>query len=95
MEREGNQSGIKKGSRVFGIVGGGGYAQYCTIPTSLAMAIPDNFSFEEAVAIPEVFLTSFQTLYWLGEIKQKSSSPINVLIHAGARFKKIYVSTYK
>ncbi|MEZ4763860.1 MAG: hypothetical protein R3C26_11950 [Calditrichia bacterium] len=32
------------------------------------------------LAIPEVFLTAYQALYWLGGIK----SGDNVLIHAGA-----------
>ncbi len=70
----------KKGDRVFGLLGGGGYAEYCTIHEELAMPVPDRFSFEEAAALPEVFLTAYQSLFWLGELKERET----VLIHAGA-----------
>lgn len=69
-----------EGDRVFGLLPGGGYAEYCAIPESLTMPIPENFSYEEAAAIPEVFLTAYQALAWLGQLSDKQ----NVLIHAGA-----------
>lgn len=72
-------SGISKGERVMGLVNGGGYAQYAVMPANRAMSIPKNLSFEEAAAIPEVFLTAYQTLFWLGRLQQKET----VLIHAG------------
>lgn len=67
------------GDRVFGLLAGGGYAEYCTIQEDIAMRIPDNLSFEKAAAIPETFLTAFQTLDWLGKLQKKET----VLIHAG------------
>lgn len=69
----------QSGDRVFGLLAGGGYAEYCTIHEDMAMAIPNNLSFEEAAAIPETFLTAFQTLDWLGKLQEKET----VLIHAG------------
>jgi tumor protein p53-inducible protein 3 len=68
------------GDPVFGLLPGGGYAEYCVIHERMAMYIPENFSFGEAAAIPEVFLTAFQALKLLGNIKRNE----NVLIHAGA-----------
>ncbi|WP_010093615.1 NAD(P)H-quinone oxidoreductase [Ornithinibacillus scapharcae] len=68
------------GERVMGLVNGGGYAEYALMPVDRAMKIPDNFSFEQGAAIPEVFLTAFQTLYWIGKLTKHES----VLIHAGA-----------
>jgi tumor protein p53-inducible protein 3 len=68
------------GDQVFGLLPGGGYAEYCIIHERMAMYIPEEFSFEEAAAIPEVFLTAFQALKLLGKIKRNE----NVLIHAGA-----------
>lgn len=53
------------GTRVAGLVNHGGYAEYVVMPADRAISIPDNMSFEEAAAIPEVFLTAYQTLYWL------------------------------
>lgn len=70
----------KPGDRVYGLLGGGGYAEYCTIHEELAMEIPDNFSYEEAAAVPEVFLTAFQAVIWLGKLQQNET----ILIHAGA-----------
>ncbi|RMF60539.1 MAG: NAD(P)H-quinone oxidoreductase [Calditrichaeota bacterium] len=73
-------SGWKIGDRVCGLLPGGGYAEYCTIPAKMAIPIPSNLSFEEAAAIPEVFLTAFQTMHLLGDVKKGDF----VLIHAGA-----------
>jgi tumor protein p53-inducible protein 3 len=73
-------SKFKKGDHVFGLLGGGGYAEYCTIHEDMAMRMPDNLSFEEAAAIPEVFLTAYQAIEWLGELKMGET----ILIHAGA-----------
>ncbi|NIT59438.1 MAG: zinc-binding dehydrogenase, partial [Aliifodinibius sp.] len=66
------------GDRVFGLLAGGGYAEYCTIHEDMAMEIPENLSFEEAAAIPETFLTAFQALDWLGKLQEQET----VLIHA-------------
>ncbi len=70
----------KKGERVFGLLPGGGYAQFATMHEDMAMAIPDNFSFTSAAAIPEVFLTAYQALVWLARLQKGE----RVLIHAGA-----------
>jgi tumor protein p53-inducible protein 3 len=70
----------EKGDLVFGLLPGGGYAEYCVIHERMAMHIPEGFSFEEAAAIPEVYLTAFQALKLLGKIKRNE----NILIHAGA-----------
>ncbi|MCC5913205.1 MAG: NAD(P)H-quinone oxidoreductase [Balneolaceae bacterium] len=71
---------FEPGDRVFGLLGGGGYARYCTIHEDHAIPIPEDLSYEEAAAIPEVFLTAWQALFWLGELKEGET----VLIHAGA-----------
>lgn len=70
----------KPGDRVFGLLPGGGYAEYAVINENMAITIPDNLSFEKAAAIPEVFLTAFQALVWLAELKAAEF----ILIHAGA-----------
>lgn len=59
-----NVTNHKVGDEVFGLIGGGGYAQYATINAQMAISKPKSFSFEEAAAIPEVFLTAFQTIFW-------------------------------
>lgn len=69
----------KAGDLVFGLLPGGGYAEFCTIHQGLAMPIPDILSFEEAAALPEVFLTAYQALTYLGNVNFGET----ILIHAG------------
>ncbi len=81
VEALGRGSGLYSvGDRVFGLLPGGGYAQYVVIPERLAMAIPPGMRFEDAAAIPEVFLTAHQALDWIGGLQQGETT----LIHAGA-----------
>lgn len=68
------------GDRACGLLGGGGYAELAVIHEDLAMPIPPNLTFEQAAAIPEVFLTAFQALYQLANLQPEES----VLLHAGA-----------
>lgn len=70
----------KIGDRVCGLLGGGGHAELVNIHEDICMAIPRDMSYESAAAIPEVFLTAYQALFWLAQIKEKE----HVLIHAGA-----------
>lgn len=72
--------GFERGDRVYGLLAGGGYAEFCTIHQDLAMKIPERLSFEEAAAIPEVFLTAYQAAIWLGKLQERET----ILIHAGA-----------
>ncbi len=67
----------KEGDRVFGVVSGGGYAEYVAVHSRTVCAIPGGMSFEEAAAIPEAFVTAYDALL------QGSFSPgETVLIHA-------------
>ncbi|MFS0780683.1 NAD(P)H-quinone oxidoreductase [Bacillus sp. 1P06AnD] len=70
----------KQGDKVFGLLNNGGYAEFAAIQAARAMKIPDGWTFEQAAAVPEVFLTAYQTLHWIGALKQNEW----VLIHAGA-----------
>ena len=66
------------GDRVFGLLPGGGYAEYCTLHQDMAMPIPKAMDFTKAAAIPETFLTAFQAIDWLGNLTKGET----VLIHA-------------
>ncbi|MED1202591.1 NAD(P)H-quinone oxidoreductase [Heyndrickxia acidicola] len=72
--------GWEPGDRICALLPGGGYAEEVVIPAEMAIRIPERFSYEEAAAIPEVFLTAYLNLFVLGGLKQGQ----NVLIHAGA-----------
>lgn len=53
----------KVGDRVFGIIGGGGQAQYVTVPENHLSPIPANLDWAEAAAVPEVFMTAHDALF--------------------------------
>ncbi|WP_247232792.1 NAD(P)H-quinone oxidoreductase [Telluribacter sp. SYSU D00476] len=68
------------GDRVFGLLPGGGYAQYAVMHEDMAMPIPGTWNFVDAAAVPEVFLTAFQALNWIAYVQPGE----RVLLHAGA-----------
>lgn len=68
------------GDRVMAVVAGGGYAELAAVPVDVAIPVPDTMSWEEAGAIPEVFLTAFLNLFTLGRLQNGE----RVLIHAAA-----------
>ncbi|HEV7351481.1 NAD(P)H-quinone oxidoreductase [Telluribacter sp.] len=68
------------GDRVFGLLPGGGYAQYAVMHEDMAMPIPGIWNFVDAAAVPEVFLTAFQALNWIAYVQPGET----VLLHAGA-----------
>ncbi len=70
---------IRPGERVFGLVNGGGYAEYCVMDAGMAIPIPDGWSFTSAAAVPEAFFTAHETLFELGGLKAGQT----VFIHAG------------
>jgi len=75
-----NQVGSwKAGDRVMGIISGGGYAEFLVTRSDQIMPVPQHLSWEEAAAIPEAFLTAYQTMRVIGGIKKDES----ILIHAG------------
>lgn len=72
-------SKYKVGDEVCGLMTEGGYAEYAILREDVIIPKPENLSFIEAAAIPEVFMTAYQTLFWLGKLKKAE----HVLIHAG------------
>ena len=66
------------GSRVMGIIGGGGHADYLCVHEREAMPVPANLSWEEAAAIPEVFLTAYDALFHRLDVQPGE----RLLIHA-------------
>ena len=71
---------LRVGDRVMALLGGGGYAEEAVFPAGMALAIPPGFSFEEAAAIPEVFLTAWLELFELGGLQAGET----LLVHSGA-----------
>ena len=67
------------GDPVFGLVGGGGYAEYALAREDHCMPIPDALEFEQAACICETYITAYLNLFLLGEAMNKPA----VLIHGG------------
>jgi putative PIG3 family NAD(P)H quinone oxidoreductase len=70
----------KPGDHVMGIVSGGAYAEYLTIPADQAMRTPRSMALADAAAIPEVFITAWDALVLQGGLKPGGRA----LVHAGA-----------
>jgi NADPH2:quinone reductase len=68
----------KVGDRVFGIVGGGGLAEYVVSHERMVVPIPEGLDFEQAAAVPEVFLTAHDALETQAGVRPGR----RVLIHA-------------
>jgi tumor protein p53-inducible protein 3 len=72
-------TGWKVGDRAMALLAGGGYAEEAVVHNGSAMPVPPTLSFEEAGALPEVFLTAFLNLFMLGGIKAGGAA----LVHGG------------
>lgn len=72
-------SGFEIGDRVYGLSGGGGYAEIATLHQSLAMHVPEPLTWHEAASIPEVFFTANTAIRTLGRAEPGE----RVLVHAG------------
>jgi putative PIG3 family NAD(P)H quinone oxidoreductase len=68
----------KPGQRVMGLIGGGAQAQYLVAHERTLAEVPANLSWEEAAAIPEVFITAHDALWIQAALRPNE----RVLIHA-------------
>ena len=79
VEQVGEEARVwKVGDRVFGIIGGGGQAEYVTVPENHLAPVPANLDWAQAAAVPEVFMTAHDALFTQCGVKIGES----VLIHA-------------
>jgi putative PIG3 family NAD(P)H quinone oxidoreductase len=53
---------VKPGDRVFGLVGGGSYAENLVVHARTVARIPDGMSFVDAAAVPEAFITAYDAM---------------------------------
>ena len=70
----------KIGDKVCALLGGGGYAEYVSVPAEMVMPMPNGLSYAEAAAIPEVYMTAYLNLFFVGEAKAGET----LLMNAGA-----------
>ena len=69
----------KEGDRVMALLPGGGYAGEVVVDAGSVMRVPDALEWNDAGALPEVFLTAFLNVFELARAKKGES----LLIHGG------------
>jgi putative PIG3 family NAD(P)H quinone oxidoreductase len=67
-----------EGDRVFGITGGGAYAEYVAVHERTLAPIPTTLGWDEAAAVPEAFITAHDALVTQAAVRPSE----RVLIHA-------------
>lgn len=71
--------GWRVGDRAMALLAGGGYAEQVVVHAGSALPVPDALSWEQAAAIPEVFLTVFLNVFQLGALPEGGTA----LVHGG------------
>ncbi|MHC4933444.1 MAG: NAD(P)H-quinone oxidoreductase [Planctomycetota bacterium] len=72
-------AGWSPGDRAMALLSGGGYAEQVVVPAGCALKIPERLGWEEAAAVPEVFLTVFLNLFQLAGLGSGGTA----LVHGG------------
>lgn len=67
------------GDAVCGLTEGGGYAEYCVVPTAQLLSMPEGVSAAQGAAIPETFFTVWANLFQTGRARAGET----LLVHGG------------
>ena len=70
---------LRRGERVFALLGGGGYAELAAAHAAHVMRIPASLSFEQAACICETYLTAYMNLFLYARLAEGET----VLLHGG------------
>lgn len=73
-------TGWRPGDRVCALLPGGGYAERVAVPAGMLLRLPDDWSFAQGAAVPEVWYTAYINLFDEGQLRASETA----LIHAGA-----------
>lgn len=73
-------TGIGIGQKVALLIAGGGYAEYCVAPATVALPYPEEADAASAAALPEALFTVWTNVFQRGRLLPEES----VLIHGGA-----------
>jgi NADPH:quinone reductase len=68
---------LARGHRVFGLVGGGGYAERVVVHERELARIPDGLPFTDAAAIPEAFITAWDAIVEQGGLSGGETFLVN------------------
>jgi NADPH:quinone reductase-like Zn-dependent oxidoreductase len=73
-------TGLHEGDRVFGMPKFGGYTDCLAVAEDQVFRMPERMTFEEAAALPVVYLTAYNMMLFTGALRPGST----VLIHSAA-----------
>lgn len=73
-------TGFAIGDRVFAMPRFGGYSDTIVVPAGQAIQMPPRMTFEEAAALPVVYLTAHHAMHYTGNLREGS----RVLVHSAA-----------
>jgi putative PIG3 family NAD(P)H quinone oxidoreductase len=73
-------AGWRPGDRVCALLPGGGYAEQVAVPAGMLLRLPDEWTFAQGAAVPEVWYTAYINLFDEGQLQAGETA----LIHAGA-----------
>jgi NADPH2:quinone reductase len=68
------------GDKICGLVSGGGYAEYCSVPEGQCLPIPKVLSFVEAASLPETVFTVWSNVFDRARLGHKEK----LLVHGGS-----------
>lgn len=71
---------LRTGDRLIGMPRFGGYTDTLVVPVEQAFRMPDKMTFEEAAALPVVYLTAYNMMLFTGTVRPGSS----ILVHSAA-----------
>lgn len=74
-----HKSRWKLGDDVCALLGGGGYAEYVSVPVGQCLPIPQGLTFEEAASLPETFFTVWTNVFDRAKFKKGD----RFLVHGG------------
>ena len=78
VKRGAAATGPELGDRVFGLVRGGGYAEFVAMDRGMAVPVPNGWDWSTAAAVVEAYCTAGETLFELGRLRKGES----LLVHA-------------
>ena len=71
---------VKPGDRVMAMPRFGGYTDTLVVPAAQVFPLPEKMSFDEAAALPVVYLTAYTMMLFTGNLRPRS----RVLVHSAA-----------
>lgn len=71
--------GFAIGERVVALLAGGGYAEYCNVPASQVLPLPDHLSFVEGAGLMETIVTVWANVFDIAGLRDGET----LLVHGG------------